>query len=321
MPISNRDEQTLQTVAWQVGDVLYTHDEYTKASQEMLDWYRRLRHAPGLGFQPKPCPTSDAGWDAVILKRPDRSCGQHSPISDDESTLVMDQLLIEGLRTVPTCWYDRSVLAELIQGKYGRHDQLTTLLLIDYFKGVRPTNADHALTAENLEQLVALPIEDGSIDPPQYISDFFNAFGSVVWDHPSKRPLSFMEILHNTRKLDNKATPNQKAMRLFYRIYQTVDADICRHTNTLTIIGQSVEWRISPQQPPYPDGEFYRVQGWNARNGHWEAVCIHSLVQHLPVGDHLSTLLRAFSNDTAVAELIESIQPLVLNYGGFRYAH
>jgi hypothetical protein len=230
----------------------------------------------------------------------------------------MGQLLSEGLRTVPTCSYNRSVLAELIQGKHGRHEQLTTLLLIDYFLGVRPSNEDHSLSAETLEQLALISIDAESIDPPQLISDLFNAFGSTVWDHPSNRPLSFMEILHQARNLNGKPTPNQKAMRLFYRIYQTVDATITSHSNELNIIGERVEWLISPRQDP---GDFYRVRGWNAQDRCWESVCVHSLVQHLPVGDHLSTLLRAFSNDTALAERIEQFQPLVQNYGGFRYAH
>ena len=112
-------------------------------------------------------------------------------------------------------------------------------------------------------------------------------------------------------------------MRMFYRIYQTVNATICRGTNTLTIIGQSVEWRIRPISVDYdsPEGDFYDVEGWNARDKCWQGVCIHSLVQHLPAGDHLSTLLRAFSNDTTLAERIPTLQTIVQNHGGFRYAH
>jgi hypothetical protein len=192
--------------------------------------------------------------------------------------------------------------------------QLTTLLLVDYFKGIKPTNPHHRLSQDQLEKW-AIECDIDSSEPPQYIRDFFNAFGTLAWDHPANRAQhSFMEILRMRRNLSDN--PSQKAMRLFYRIFETVDAEIDAKTDTLTIRGEAVEWRIRPITGY--GGDFYRVQGWNARDYRWESVCIHSLVQHLPTGDHLSTLLRAFSNDTKMAHLVETIQPLVVDYGGFR---
>ena len=225
----------------------------------------------------------------------------------------MDALTMR-LRTVPTGTGSRDRLSKLLQGNSGRHVQLTTLLLIDYFKGIKPTNSHHRLSQDQLDKW-AIESEIDSSEPPQYIRDFFNAFGTLAWDHPANRAQhSFMEILRMRRNLSDN--PSQKAMRLFWRIFETVDAEIDAKTDTLTIRGEAVEWRIRPIRG-YA-GDFYRVQGWNARDRRWEQVCIHSLVQHLPTGDHLSTLLRAFSNDTKVAHLVDTIRPLVVDYGGFR---